>query len=130
MATAVGAREEVTLADDTDVVLKPLVIFELRKFMKIIDKFSGAKDEDEALNIGVEAAAFCLKEQRPEFWNEKKNNGTNEDGTAKPKGGHTEAFEKVADTDTVYKILEICGGIKLNDPNLLRAAMENTLGKD
>lgn len=128
MATAVGAREEITLEDDTEVVLKPLVIFELRKFMKIIDKFGEAKDETEALDIGVEAAAFCLRNQRPEFWNDKKNNGLDDKGEAKPKGGHTEAFEKAVDTETVYKILEICGGIKLNDPNLLRAAVENTLG--
>ena len=125
MATAVGTREEITLADETDVVLKPLVIFELRKFMKIIEKFTKATDEDEAMDVAIEAAAFCLKGQRPEFWNDKKNNGVDENDKPRPKGGHTEEFEKVADMDTIYKVLEICGGIKLNDPNLLRAAMEN-----
>jgi hypothetical protein len=30
---------------------------------------------------------------------------------------------------TVYKILDVCGGVKLNDPNLLAAAMAE-VGKD
>jgi hypothetical protein len=34
-----------------------------------------------------------------------------------------EAFEDAIDVPTMNRILEVCGGIKLDDPNLLAAAV-------
>lgn len=122
MATAVYTTEEVTLQDDTTVTLKPLNISGLRKFMKRMDAFTSAESEDDGFEALLAAAALCLSKQRPEFWDEKFDNGKTAEGAEKPKGKHTEAFEEAADMPTVYKILDVCGGVQLNDPNLLAAA--------
>lgn len=33
-------------------------------------------------------------------------------------------LEDVLDLETIYKVIEVCGGIKLNDPNLIATMME------
>ena len=111
MANAVYVTEEVELQDGTTVTLKPLPIAGLRVFMKMIDKFGNVDSEDEGFEILVSASAFCLYKQRIEFWD-------------KSEKVATEAFEEAVDMPTIYKILDICGGVKLNDPNLLAAATE------
>ena len=111
MATTVYTTEEVELQDGTTVTLKPLTIKNLRKFMKVMEGFEAAETEDEGLEVMIDSAALCVRSQRSEFWDEKT-------------GKHTEAFEDAIDIPTIYKILDICGGIKLNDPNLLAAAQE------
>lgn len=110
MATSVYSTEEIELQDGTTVVLKPLNIKTLRSFMTTMERF-GEEDatEEEGLEVLLDAAALCLKGQRPEFWDGKK---------------HTEDFEEVVDMPTIYKILDVCGGVKLNDPNLLAMARE------
>lgn len=95
--------------------------------MKKIDEFSTAETEDDGLNILLDAGALCLRKQKPGYWNDektrtiKKEDGTQEEVKAP---GYTDEFEDVMDMDTLYKVLEVCGGVKLNDPNLLRAAAE------
>lgn len=119
MATSVSTVEDVRLDDGTDITLKSLSITGMRKFMKRAEEFAKSEDEDEFFEAVINAAAFCIAKQRPEFFNEKKDNGEGKVG-----GGSTEAFEDAVDMPTIYKILEICGGIKLNDPNLLAAAAQ------
>lgn len=60
----------------------------------------------QAMGILAEAAAICLIDQRPE-WKE-----------------NPELIEDILDMETVFKVIEICGGMKLNDENLIRAAQE------
>jgi hypothetical protein len=36
--------------------------------------------------------------------------------------GNREALEEALDVPTIWKIIEVCGGIKLGDPNLIAAA--------
>lgn len=115
MATSVYTTEEVELQDGTTVTLKPLNIKTLRSFMKAMERF-GEEDatEEEGLDILLDASALCLKGQRPEFWDD---------------NSHTEDYEEAVDMPTVYKILDVCGGVKLNDPNLLAMAQE-ALGRN
>jgi hypothetical protein len=110
LATSVYVTEEIGLQDETSVTLKPLNIKTLRSFMKIMERFGeeGTTDE-QGLEVLLDASALCLRAERPEFWNDDK---------------HTEAFEDAVDMPTVYHILDVCGGIKLNDPNLLAMAQE------
>jgi hypothetical protein len=116
LATTVYTIEEVALQDDSKVQLKPLNIKTLRQFMKVMEDFGDPdKTEQESFEILLNASAICLKKERPEFWDDSKSE-------------HTEEFEDVADIPTIYKILDVCGGIKLNDPNLIAAATE-ALGK-
>lgn len=116
MATTVYTVEEISLQNGETATLKPLVIKSLRKFMKIMEGFGQTTDEEQGFEILLDAAALCLKKDYPAFWD---NDGDK----------HSEAFEEVADMPTIYKILDVCGGIKLNDPNLLAAATE-ALGKN
>ena len=112
MATAVYTTEEVTLQDDTEVTLKPLVIGRLRKVMAMMNEFEKAETEDDTILVILNAAAFCLSKQHPEYWDEKE------------KKASEKFSEEAIDMPTAHKILEVCAGIKLNDPNLLAATAE------
>ena len=105
MATTVYNVEEITLQNGATVKLKPLTIKELRKFMVVIQKTADVTTEDETLTILIDACAVALEKQLPELVKDK------------------DAFEDVLDVPTINRILEVCGGIKMDDPNLLAAAV-------
>lgn len=110
MATTVYVTEDISLQDESTVTLKPLRIKPLRTFMKIMEKFGeDGATEEQGLEVLLDASALCLSDQRPEFWAD---------------GKHTEDYEDAVDMPTVYHILDVCGGIRLNDPNLLAMAQE------
>jgi hypothetical protein len=97
--------EEITLQNGETVKLKPLTIKELRKFMIAINKTAEVNNEDETLNILIDACAVALEKQLPELVKDR------------------DALEDALDVPTINRILEVCGGIKLDDPNLLAAAV-------
>ncbi len=105
MATTVYSVEEITLQNGVTVKLKPLTIKELRKFMVVIQKTADVTTEDETLTILIEACAVALEKQLPDLVKD------------------VDAFEDVLDVPTINRILEVCGGIKMDDPNLLAAAV-------
>jgi len=105
MASTVYDVEEIQLQNGAIVKLKPLTIKELRKFMVAIAKTAEATTEDETLSILIEACAVALEKQLPELVKD------------------IDAFEDTLDVPTINRILEICGGIKMDDPNLLAAAV-------
>ena len=105
MATTVYDVEEITLQNGATVKLKPLTIKELRKFMAAISKTGEAQTEDETLTVLIDACAVALEKQLPELVKDR------------------DAFEDVLDVPTINRILEVCGGIKMDDPNLLAAAV-------
>jgi len=105
LATTVYSVEEITLQNGVTVKLKPLTIKELRKFMVVIQKTAEVTTEDETLTILIEACAVALEKQLPELVKD------------------VDAFEDVLDVPTINRILEVCGGIKMDDPNLLAAAV-------
>ena len=104
MATTVYDVEEITLQNGSTVKLKPLTIKELRKFMVAISKTADVTTEDETLTILIDACAVALEKQLPDLVADR------------------DAFEDVLDVPTINRILEVCGGIKMDDPNLLAAA--------
>ena len=105
MATTVFNVEEIQLRDGSTVKLKPLSIKELREFMKVIAKTENATTEEETMAILVEACGIPLFPQLKELEND------------------LDKLEDKLDMPTISHILEICGGIKLDDPNLLAAAV-------
>ena len=105
MATTVYDVEEIQLQNGATVKLKPLTIKELRKFMVAIAKTAEATTEDETLSILIEACAVALEKQLPDLVKD------------------IDAFEDTLDVPTINRILEVCGGIKMDDPNLLAAAV-------
>lgn len=135
MPTTVYTVEEIELQDGSIVTLKPLSIKGLRKFMERMDEFPESTTNDEGMDVLLDCAAICLMKQREEFWdaekkrgNRKVTEGKREVTKPKPFGGHTEEAEDALDMPTVYRILDVCGGVKLDDPKLLEAAQEAVLG--
>ena len=105
MATTIYSVEEIELQNGTTVKLKPLSIKELRKFMAAIQKTADSKTEDETLTVLIDACAVALERQLPELVKDR------------------DALEDALDVPTINRILEVCGGIKMDDPNLLAAAV-------
>ena len=110
MATTVYDVLDIELRDGSTVSLKPLPIKQLRKFMEIINGMQTAEDDtDAAFDIFIQAAMVCLAStDRPELSTDK------------------DKFEELIETPTMMKILEVVGGLKLSDPNLLGATLVGT----
>jgi len=105
LATTVYDVEEIQLQNGATVKLKPLTIKELREFMKVINRTQEVTTEDETLTILIEACGVALQKQLPDLVADK------------------DAFEDTLDVPTINRILEVCGGIKMDDPNQLAAAV-------
>lgn len=73
--------------------------------MASINKSQEIQDEGQTLDILIDACAVALKKQLPELVEDRN------------------ALEEALDVPTINRILEVCGGIKMDDPNLLAAAV-------
>lgn len=102
MATTVYDVEEIQLSNGETLTIRPLTIKHLKKFLAVIKKMDSPKikDEDQVMEIFIEGAMVCLEQLMPELSTD------------------IEKFEEVIEVPTMMKILEIAGGLKLNDPNL------------
>ena len=89
-------------------MLRPLAIKSLKRFMTKIDELAGNADQNKFMDICLEAAVIALEKQRPDFAGD----------------AGKDVAEDILDMDTVYKVLDICGGVKLNDPKLIAKAQE------
>ncbi len=112
MAKTVYTVEEVELQDGTIVELRPLNIKNLRLFQDKFKEMQSVEGEtlsdDDALSKLVDLVAICLKSKLPELVADR------------------DALEEALDIETMYVVIEKCGGIKLNDPNLVAAALAAT----
>ena len=122
MATEVGKRKEIKLVDGTEVILKPLPIKTLRKFMKKLDELDEVVKKDELdqmaiLTVLVDCAAIALQKQLPDVT----------EYLDDPEKDRDE-FEEMVDQDIVAEVNEICGGVKFDDPNQVAAAMVAAAG--
>jgi len=110
LPTTVYNVEEIELSDGSSISLKPLSIKQLKNFMTVIKEMDKPENESEdaAMDVFIKAAMVCLETIKPELAKDK------------------EKFEEVIEVPTMMKILEVCGGLKLNDPNLLGAALVGT----
>ena len=110
MATTVYDIVEIELSNGESLTIKPLPIKQLRKFMAVIQKMDDPELESDnaAMEIFIEAAMICLEVFKPELSTDK------------------DKFEELVEIPTMMKILEVAGGLKLNDPNLLGAALVGT----
>ena len=110
MATTVYDILEIELSDGSNITLKPLPIKQLRKFMEVVNSMEteDTPSTDAAMDSFITAAMVCLQTIRPDLANNK------------------EKFEELIEVPTMMKILEVVGGLKLTDPNLLGAALVGT----
>lgn len=116
MAKTVYDSEDITLQDGREVTLVPLAIGRLRRFMKAWGEFANIESEDDAFDIYINCCGVALEKSVEELFN------TTKDAEKVITDEYREYLEDVLDMDTIYKILDVCGGLKLNDPKLLEAA--------
>jgi len=112
LATTVYDVVDIELSNGESITLKPLPIKKLRQFMELIKRMDLPENasEDAAMDIFIDAAMVCIAGLYP-----------NSD-----LGKDRDKFEEVVEIPTMMKILEIAGGLKLTDPNLLGAALVGT----
>lgn len=113
MATRIYETVEIELEDGKTVIIKPLPIKSLRKFMDIIDGASAERLETEGdlMDVFIQACVHCLQALHPKLFAEKT----------------SEEIEELVTLPTVMKILEVAGGLKTSDPNQLGAALSGTI---
>jgi hypothetical protein len=110
MATQIYETVDVELMDGTTITLRPLKLSLLREFMKEFQKIGDekiAEDNIKSMDLLLNCSAIAMKQYSPELADKAK-------------------LEEVIDLPTVYKVIEIAAGIKLNDPNALAAALAGT----
>lgn len=97
MATKVYETVDVELMDGTKISMRPLKISLLREFMKTFDTVADVADSNEkSMDVLVDCAQIAMKQYLPELAEDK------------------EKFEDVVDLNTVYRIIEVASGIKLD----------------
>jgi hypothetical protein len=110
MATSVYETVEIELMDGEKISLRPLKISLLREFMVEFQKISQqdiAEDNIASMDLLLDCAVIAMKQYKVEL-------------------AKKELLEEIVDLPTVYKIIEVASGIKLNDPNALAAALVGT----
>lgn len=87
--------DTVYLFDGTEVTLSPLKLKYLKKFMKIFGLIDFVKDQAQAINVLSECAIVCIQQDYPIIQTK-------------------DQLEDLVDLHTVYKILDICAGVKID----------------
>lgn len=130
MATEVYKKEEILLQDGKEVLLRPLAIGRLRRFYAAWENFPKAETDDEGMNVFINCAGISLEENfKGDFDSLKASKAEQENGEFLSEE-YKEYLENVLDLETIYKVLEVCGGIKLNDPKLVEAAQAMLQGQE
>jgi hypothetical protein len=93
MATEIYNKDNIFLIDGRELEIIPLKIKYLRDFMSTFELMKLAKNDDDAIEVLGKCAAVCLKQYCPEIANN---------------------AEDYLDLPTVYKIIDIGAGIKIN----------------
>lgn len=110
MATQVYEIIDIELMDGTQLTLRPLKISLLRDFMKEFEKIGDekiAEDNLKSMDLLLNCAAIAMRQYNPALADKEK-------------------LQDVIDLPTIYKVIEVAAGIKLNDPNALAAALGGT----
>lgn len=95
MPTTIYDIKYIYLADGTEVEISPLKIKYLKEFMDIFESLKDTKNDDESLNILTKCIRIAMKQYYPQI-------KTIED------------VEDSVDLPTIYEILDISAGIKMN----------------
>ena len=96
MATYIYQSKNVTLLDGKEIEVTPLKIKYLREFMEIFEGVKDAKTDDESISVLTECVQTCMKQFYPEV------------------SKKLSDVEDVVDLPTLYTIIDIAAGIKIN----------------
>ncbi len=97
MATTVYQNKIIKLIDGTELEIMPLKIKYLREFMEAFEYVKKAKNDDEAVDYLIECVRITMKQYYPEIILTKSD------------------IEDSLDMPTIYTILDISAGIKINE---------------
>ena len=97
MATEIYNKTNIFLVDGTELEITPLKIKYLREFMIAFDHVKYSRDDDEAIEKLTECVRICMKQFYPEI------------------SKTVEDIEDNLDLPTIYQILDIAAGIKINE---------------
>lgn len=97
MATTVYQNKIIKLIDGTELEIMPLKIKYLREFMEAFEYVKKAKNDDEAIDYLLECVRITMKQYYPEITLTKSD------------------IEDSLDMPTIYTILDISAGIKINE---------------
>jgi hypothetical protein len=93
MATEVYNKSNIYLIDGTELEIIPLKIKYLREFMIEFEGVKSASDDDLAIEVLLKCVGICMKQYYPQISN---------------------TVEDNLDLPTIYKIIDIAAGIKIN----------------
>ena len=96
MATSVYDKIEFSLVDGTIVLAAPLKIKYLREFLEVFEKIKEAKTDDESISVLVNCALIAMKQYVPQIKT-------------------VDELEDNLDLPTIYKVIDIAAGIKINE---------------
>jgi len=96
MATKIYDSESIELIDGTEIYITPLKIKYLREFMKAFEDVKTSKNDMAAIGYLSECARICMKQYYPIVKT-------------------VEDLEDTVDLPTIYKILDVAAGIKINE---------------
>lgn len=109
MATKVYDTESISLIDGTRLTITPLKIIHLREFMEVFGMVKHAKNNDESIKILSYCAVIAMRQYYPDI-------KTLED------------LEDNMDLATMYKILDVAGGISLSEPDSKKSSKKDEQG--
>jgi hypothetical protein len=112
LVTQVYAIEEIKLQTGETYSFKPFNIKLQKKFMKKWDELGKVENEEESIDQMMVLAKICIESVDKELAED------------------DDKLEEALDMPTIYKLIEICAGIKLNDPNLMAAAAQATMAME
>jgi hypothetical protein len=96
MATEIYKREIIQLVDGTEIEIIPLKIKYLREFMDTFEAIHVTKNDQEAILVLSECVRVCMKQYYPSI------------------SKTISELEDNIDLPTIYKILDVAAGIKIN----------------
>jgi len=98
MATSVYETVEIELLDGTKIKMRPLKISLLREFMTKFENVAEVSDSNEkSMNLLIDCVQIAMRQYAPDLATDR------------------EKVEDLFDLPSVYKVLEVAAGIKLDD---------------
>lgn len=94
MPTKIYDSGNINLIDGTEIYITPLKIKYLKEFMEVFEDVKKSKSDDEAIGYLSRCASIAMKQYYPSIVND---------------------LEDHVDMPTIYKILELSAGIKINE---------------
>jgi len=123
LATQAFTAQEIALQDDTDVTIRPLPIGRLRRFMDAWKQIANVGEDDDGFGVFINCCGIALEHEFKGKFDALKATADQQKKGEFLSEEYKEYLEEVLDLETIYVILDVAGGIKLNDPKVVEAAM-------